>query len=742
MKSRIPIMEWFSSNSNIDKVTISDLAVAIGEHGLVQLPSFQRDAVWNEQQIELLWDSMLRGYPVGSLIFSGTANFSRLNLTTRTLQNTSVTKAGEMRPIDSSTKYLIIDGQQRAIAVRLGHMAWVSGDKARLWIDIGTAAEAGAHRLFHVCNIKSPWGREATNYQISQAQLELAQGGSEEIFDRHNEKLLSLTWPLKAQCPVPVADFLTLYDGQKHNWHDLIPPEWPQERISQIMQLPIDRKALSEWHKRLSHFEIPIHLVREITSVEELGEAFERLNNQGTRMSQAELFFSGLKMHWPAAHDLVWQIYSDPATGRFLEPIDIVHAVVRLAAASDKQVQGDDVPELTLKDFKRLIGPSEATGSFLAKIKAYLAHEPQSEIGRFHAILRHAKAMLQYHPVENPRGLPLPALSLLSPKFWHTVVVWLDHNYEDKALISSDISKRNVLQQAIFDRLFVISTRKHRANTLAFGIAAKAIGIPFPSGLILRKYFATGIMASDFVFQTAATYAASLAKACDAKGDLFTINDIILLFWAQRESLHNWFQDYDPTLYFGSDDLPYDVDHLIAGSKFQHVRHRHPDFDWAFPHNQLHNSTGNLRIWPKHLNRADQDANLEYKGLLGERDEFFPEDDKYQAQIAYLKAKPFMLDTFGAIRAASAFAEEDVDLWREAAAMGDERNWIKKDRIGAVVKAITRRSVYLYEQIYRELEWESWGKFALKQTWFVDLSDSPIIGETDSKLMEIYVRIS
>ena len=35
-----------------------------------RIPSLQRGAVWEPQQIEMLWDSILRGFPIGSIVIS------------------------------------------------------------------------------------------------------------------------------------------------------------------------------------------------------------------------------------------------------------------------------------------------------------------------------------------------------------------------------------------------------------------------------------------------------------------------------------------------------------------------------------------------------------------------------------------------------------------------------------------------------------------------------------------------
>ena len=37
---------------------------------IITLPTLQRGFVWKPYQIEALWDSILRGYPIGSLLIS------------------------------------------------------------------------------------------------------------------------------------------------------------------------------------------------------------------------------------------------------------------------------------------------------------------------------------------------------------------------------------------------------------------------------------------------------------------------------------------------------------------------------------------------------------------------------------------------------------------------------------------------------------------------------------------------
>ena len=84
-------------------------------------------------------------------------------------------------------------------------------------------------------------------------------------------------------------------------------------------------------------------------SHEQLGQVFQRLNKQGVSMSDQDLFFSALKMKWPKAHNLVWEIYGDEHAGRVMRPSEIVHLAVRLVSGAERNVQ-----RLNLAEFEYL----------------------------------------------------------------------------------------------------------------------------------------------------------------------------------------------------------------------------------------------------------------------------------------------------------------------------------------------------------------------------------------------------
>ena len=69
---------------------------------LVEIPSLQRGLVWAPHQVELLWDSILRGFPIGAFALTP------VNGNEGQLTRTSEAKA----------KYFLLDGQQRYNAIK------------------------------------------------------------------------------------------------------------------------------------------------------------------------------------------------------------------------------------------------------------------------------------------------------------------------------------------------------------------------------------------------------------------------------------------------------------------------------------------------------------------------------------------------------------------------------------------------------------------------------------------------
>lgn len=168
----------------------------------ITIPAIQRGKVWNAVRCEILWDSILRGIPIGafSVIFHESAN-----------------------------KYLLVDGQQRANAISLGYQTNTKESETILWIDLGQKNDVDieqndgskkkySRKFFFMVTTKSqPWGynlsdNETSNRTLSAREKKDAVTGRTGIVwerDKHKQKmdrpLPYDLWPVKAVTPVPFS---------------------------------------------------------------------------------------------------------------------------------------------------------------------------------------------------------------------------------------------------------------------------------------------------------------------------------------------------------------------------------------------------------------------------------------------------------------------------------------------------------------------------------------------------------
>lgn len=99
--------------------TLKEISQWTKEGANVLIPAIQRGLVWKPRQVELLWDSILRGFPIGSFMLSDTK--------------------------DNPNQYHLIDGQQRFNAISLGYNV-DTNPRAVLWIDIAPSFHSSSSR--------------------------------------------------------------------------------------------------------------------------------------------------------------------------------------------------------------------------------------------------------------------------------------------------------------------------------------------------------------------------------------------------------------------------------------------------------------------------------------------------------------------------------------------------------------------------------------------------------------------
>lgn len=169
--------------------TILDIANWKNE---IELPQVQRGFVWRPFQIENLWDSLLRGYPVGSFIFSNVPKSKGLPA--------------------------LLDGQQRATSISLAFQdphtegEVFNAKNLLLFLDLQKPSKNDNRRfIFRVITKSHPWGygREDNRKTLDRGNIEKAKEAFKlKSTEKFYQKELCGFWPFDAGLPVPFYYFL------------------------------------------------------------------------------------------------------------------------------------------------------------------------------------------------------------------------------------------------------------------------------------------------------------------------------------------------------------------------------------------------------------------------------------------------------------------------------------------------------------------------------------------------------
>lgn len=318
----------------------------------VELPSIQRGFVWKSKQVEDLWDSLLRGYPIGSFLFS---------------------KSGE--------KLFLMDGQQRSTSIFLGHFnpynqidatkAWaIKGQLPVLWIDIKPDTLPNSNKyLLRLTTRSHPWGYQAgnndTKLSVSDRRKAL------DLFKKHQKNNggytsfhNSLVFPFDCNFPIPLCFFI-----ESNSIEDVIskcelylPNYFSTKRggfENKTEFLNIVKTSLTEEVKNIFNdvqrtktskikSNIIIDRVLNEENDSENPTLFVRINSAGTTLTGDDLIYSIYKATFPDAKELIENVGLN-----FISPTQVLSLVSRIVS-SDLD-SNNFTKKLNVRDFQRKI---------------------------------------------------------------------------------------------------------------------------------------------------------------------------------------------------------------------------------------------------------------------------------------------------------------------------------------------------------------------------------------------------
>jgi len=282
---------------------LQDIAGWINNDSKIKIPPIQRGLVWKPIQVEMLWDSILRGFPIGSFLLSKNNNDT----------------------------YDLMDGQQRFNAISSAFHPLEKYSQSELWIDIDPPQKT-TERVFwiKVTTIAHPWGYvnddECNTLSASDKREALVAFGKNENFNiYHDNKDENLTlrdsFPFAAKVPIPLCYMLDACKeaDDASNFAELVYKKIKcsnrtfTKRLKYSNNEKIKIETLYQIFKKLDYYTVISNIIDiqnintdnnnqddgerdDVTSLEIL---FTRLNKNGTQITAAELKYSAIKAYWP-----------------------------------------------------------------------------------------------------------------------------------------------------------------------------------------------------------------------------------------------------------------------------------------------------------------------------------------------------------------------------------------------------------------------------------------------------------
>ena len=257
---------------------------------IFKLPDVQRGLVWNAKQIELLWDSIMRGYPIGALIIVA---------------------------LSKENKELY-DGQQRVNAIARGfdYISLTKKDvkpNSILWLDLKFEADNSKQYGFRVTTSAHPWGYREDGEVLS-VNSKRATMPNEYKPDSNNENQTYIPkseWdirrfrPYSSTLPIPFAvvtkalfetrDIREFIEKVRILLGELCDIRYSPDEIVEI------ENCLQEKYEDLAQLKEYKVIANKLYNTKEersLEIFFNRINTGGTRINEEELAYSAIKLYW------------------------------------------------------------------------------------------------------------------------------------------------------------------------------------------------------------------------------------------------------------------------------------------------------------------------------------------------------------------------------------------------------------------------------------------------------------
>lgn len=358
------------------------------------LPAMQRGAVWKPRQVEMLWDSIVRGFPIGAFLLSP---FDEA----RGVQSAKHEQVG----VGDPTHHLL-DGQQRSTAIALGFLnPWRTMDHttvdakkwtALLWVDLAAPDEdSDTEFVFRVVTRSHPWGykrnkpEETLTFKTIRESLEAFRDATPDIYDVPPHQIpLTHVWPADALAPVPLVflieelaeggsnemvtarlqtrlQTLPFWDSENGHWQEVkkrLDQAFSGENVGLHQRWIALIQRLRNTVSLTANYGVPGLILPQTarpetdSTADPLETLFIRVNRAGTPLEGEELMYSILKSSWVDAPQFV-----ETLAAKLAHPPRLVVLATRLVMAQEQEAEASRPPASpSVAQFRKLVHDQES----------------------------------------------------------------------------------------------------------------------------------------------------------------------------------------------------------------------------------------------------------------------------------------------------------------------------------------------------------------------------------------------
>lgn len=247
------------------------------------LPAIQRKFVWLTEQIELLFDSIMREYPINSLmLWEITSEEIKKNYRFYSFLRKYIQRYGEMNEVlntnGGSDFYAVIDGQQRLNSLYIGLK--------------GTYASKLPHKY---------WTFSEDNFPPKKLYLNIM---SENKSDSEIDKLYEFSFLTDSKVKKENSE-LNKYWFEVGN---ILSMKDPMDQLDFLINIGLEkntfaRRTLSKLSMVINTEKMLNYYVEDEQDPDKVLDIFIRTNDGGTKLSFSDLLMSVLTANWPDARE-------------------------------------------------------------------------------------------------------------------------------------------------------------------------------------------------------------------------------------------------------------------------------------------------------------------------------------------------------------------------------------------------------------------------------------------------------